>query len=121
MNKPIVSMVLVLVVSSIIGGCATTQVSPDQVITPPGAPVGTQWKISAKSDSGTLSDDLTLYINGTPVATGSVSLTSQQTLLTGNYDNHPVQASCAAQVKAGWASHECKVLVDGKPVATLDF
>ena len=114
-------MALALAASCVVGGCATTQMSPDQVITPPGGPAGTQWKISAKSDSGTFSDDLTLFINGTPVATGSVSATSQQTLLSGNYENHPVQASCQAQVKAGWASHECKVLVDGKPVATLDF
>lgn len=105
-----------------IAGCASTQVSPDRVISPPDAAAGTQWTISAKSDSGTFSDTLHLYINGTEIASGTVSSMSTQTLLKGTYQNHSIEASCKVlQREVGLSGHTCQVFVDGKAETTLDF
>jgi len=116
---------VVMGLASLLCGCATVLQSPTETVVPPSAH-GEKWAISAQDDSGMFSSRITLYVNGTRVASGTVNLHRHSADLTGSFEQHAVLGDCTIvdaprKSLASWGSYQCVVYVDGSKVTTLIF
>ncbi|MGH8282392.1 MAG: hypothetical protein ACRESE_00915 [Gammaproteobacteria bacterium] len=98
------------------------QSSPAMVTDPSGK--GANWTIIAKNYSGTLSDTIILYINGTEIARGTVNPVHHAAHLTGSYEQHAILGDCDVENPpesswARWGSYQCIIYVDGSDITTL--
>ena len=118
MKTPVLGLVIIL--TGLLVGCATISTSPDVQVTPSGS--DTKWIINAKSSySFDFHETVFLYVNGTQVTTGVVSLSP--TVLSGTFQGHAIQASCRAlgSVEMGVTGTTCIMYVDQVQEATLMF
>ena len=98
--------------------CAMVSESPP-LISHPESANDEDWKIDARSHNGLWTDTITLYVNGVPVATGSVDpIHHAGVRLAGDYRHHIVLGICSVSDSG---DHECGVYVDGSSEGMLDF
>jgi hypothetical protein len=95
--------------------------SPD-VALQPSLSKGKKLSVEAKAVSGIFSDSIELYVNGTKIGTGVVTMLQGSTKISGNYEGNSVEASCrAVDADSSSGVHECQVYVNGSQATTLHF
>ena len=110
-----------LIIPGLLGllcGCTTITRTPAVRVAPPSAGEA-KWSVSAKDDSGLLSDAITLYVNGTRVAMGTATPFRHAIHLTGSYEQHAILGDCNSLVSTG--EYQCTVYIDGAKVTRLTF
>lgn len=113
-------LAIITAVTLLLSGCTTLSESPPVNVNPLSANGG-QWSISAKAETGMLYDDVTLFVNGTKVAVGTLGPSNHHDIhITGSYDHHIVLGICSRSDGEPIAYH-CDVLVDGSNTATLSW
>jgi len=102
-----------------LSACAT--VAPTQSYRPANYS-GAAWSISAKAESGALTDKVTVTINGQTVASGTLHELKPKENFSGTFEGHNILAECAL-VNTGQLTyaHECTVFVDNERAAHLAF
>ncbi|HEX5339375.1 MAG TPA: hypothetical protein VFX47_00660 [Gammaproteobacteria bacterium] len=111
-------MISIVALFGLICGCATVTQTPPLRVNPPSTN-GEQWLISAKSDSGMLHDKITLYVNNTEVATGSLDPIHHKDIhISGDYRHHIVVGVCSIENSG---DDRCVVSVDAYQVGMLVF
>ena len=117
-----------LIIPGLLGllcGCTTITRTPAVRVAPPSAGEA-KWCVSAKDDSGLLSDTITLYVNGTRVAMGTATPFRHAIHLTGSYEQHAILGDCnvAGAPRKSLVStgeYQCTVYIDGAKVTHLTF
>ena len=102
--------------------CTTITESAQKTISPASAN-GSRWTISAKAETGTLYDDVTLYVDGTAVATGRLGPSESEhhgVRIAGDYQHHIVLGICSRSDDHS-VTYTCDVSVDGAPADTLSW
>lgn len=113
--------VAMLVVMLSFVGCTSMSESPD-VALQPSLSKGKKLSVEAKAVSGIFSDSIELYVNGTKIGTGVVTMLQGSTKISGNYEGNSVEASCrAVDADSSSGVHECQVYVNGSQATTLHF
>lgn len=109
-----------LLTAALLIGCTTT-VSPTQSYRPANYP-GAAWSIGARSEGGTLSDEITVTINGQAIANGTLNELKPSDNFTGTFEGRNILAECSL-VNSGQLTygHECIVFVDNERAAQLSF
>lgn len=111
--------IFILTVALLIG--CTTTVSSTQSYRPANYP-GAAWSIGARAESGTLSVEITVTINGQAIANGTLSDLKPSDNFTGMFEGRNILAECSL-VNTGQFTygHECIVFVDNERAAQLSF
>ena len=108
--------------AALVGACASLSESATMTGSPPSAN-GSQWSIVGKAKTGTLYDDVTLYVNGTVAATGTLGPNEsdhKDVRIAGSYEHHIVLGICSRS-DGDPLTYTCDVLVDGTAVDTLHW
>ncbi|MDA8150423.1 MAG: hypothetical protein M0041_04715 [Nitrospiraceae bacterium] len=102
-------------------GCTSMAESPDVALQPSLAN-GKKLSVEAKAVNGIFSDSIELYVNGTKVGSGVVTMVQGSTKISGNYEGNAIEASCrAVDADSAAGMHECQVYVNGNKATTLHF
>lgn len=112
--------VIVIGLASFVGACATLSESAQVSVSPPSAN-GAQWMLTGKAETGTLYDDVTLYVNGTAAATGRlgpVESDHHDVHIAGSYEHHIVLGICS-RADSEPTAYTCDMYVDGASVGAL--
>ncbi len=114
--KKSTGLILMVAMTVLFTGCAynPTTVTPDVMVNIPSAN-NAKWTMNANMDGGIVPAPISLYINGSLLAKGTLS-DGLIANIKGTYEGHAVQAICSFQEK-----RECVVYVDGTQVATLFY
>ena len=115
--------ILVLIgLASLLGACATiTESSP--VTVSPASVDGSQWTITGKAETGTLYDDVTLFVGGAAVAQGRLGPAEadhKDVHIVGDYGHHIVLGICS-RTDSDPITYTCDMFVDGAAVGTLHW
>lgn len=110
--------IAVVAFSIITCGCATVTQTPALSVNPPSAK-GETWSISGKSNSGPISDTITLYVNGVQVASGEMDPVHHKDIhISGDYAHHIVIGVCSIE---DTGNDRCVISVDAYQVGVLTF
>lgn len=117
--------ITILALGGLLYGCTSILWSSTETINSPSIH-DKKWAISAKDDSSPFSDAITLYVNGTQVASGSLNPHRHSADLTGSYEQHSILGDCSIvgaprKSLASWGGYQCIVYVDGSKVTDLLF
>lgn len=104
----------------LICGCASLSESPPVSVSPVSVNDG-QWSISAKAETGMLYDNVTLLVNSTAVATGTLGPSNHKDIhIVGSYGHHIVLGICSRS-DGDPITYTCDAFVDGTSVGTLSW
>jgi hypothetical protein len=106
---------LAVALSLMLVGCAS---APAQMYRP-AAHSGAPWQI--EGDFNSLTNAITIRINGQEVIAGRLSILQRSAELSGKYDNRPITASCSQSTGLLGTRTQCIVFVANERAATLQF
>ena len=113
-------IILATAIMSLLAGCTTLTDSGPMAVSPPSASGG-KWTITAKSSTGWFYDDITLFVNGEQVATGSLGPSSHRDVhISGDYQHHIVLGICS-RTDSDPPVYSCDIYVDGSALSTLHW
>ena len=67
-----------------------------------------------------VTDEITIFVNGTPIGTGTLGTMVSSAHISGTYETLPIDAHCVTDDTAGATLlYRCKVFVEGNEMAEL--
>lgn len=82
---------------------------------------GEKLSIHAVGNVGNVSTEITVFVNGQAVATGSTNLVKPVVNMTGMYKRIKIDAECKTVAVGSIARRECSVYADSQKAADLSF
>lgn len=75
---------------------------------------GEKLSVHAVGNVGNMSTEITIFVNGQPVATGSTNLVKPVANMTGTYKQIKIDGECKSVAVGGVVRRECTVYADGQ-------